>query len=98
MKPPAADLRIVMAQLDFLVGDIVANTEKIIAACDRARDELGADVIVFPELAVTGYPPEDLLFRSHFIEHVAAAIDRLCQVISGITAIIGYPVQQENAL
>ena len=98
MKPPAADLRIVMAQLDFLVGDIVANTEKIVAACDRARDELGADVIVFPELAVTGYPPEDLLFRSHFIEHVAAAIDRLCQVISGITAIIGYPVQQDNAL
>jgi NAD+ synthase (glutamine-hydrolysing) len=83
------DLRIVMAQQDFLVGAVEANADLILAACARARDELAADVIVFPELALTGYPPEDLLFRAHFIQHVEHAMERLCAGISGITAILG---------
>ena len=53
----STDLRIVMAQLNFMVGDIHSNAERIIAASLRARDELAADAIVFPELALTGYPP-----------------------------------------
>ncbi len=92
------DLRVVMAQQDFLVGDIRANTDKILAACVRARDEMQADAVVFPELALTGYPPEDLLFRPHFIEHVEAAVAHLCREITGITAIIGYPLQESEAL
>jgi len=87
-----------MAQQDFLVGAVEANTAQILAACKRARDELAADVIVFPELAVTGYPPEDLLFRAHFIEHVEHAMERLCAGISGITAIVGYPLRQAEGL
>jgi len=92
------DLRIVMAQQDFLVGAIDANADQILAACEQARDEMAAQVIVFPELALTGYPPEDLLFRGHFIEHVEQAMDRLCAGISGITAIVGYPLRQADGL
>ena len=68
------------------------------AACDEARDAHAADVVVFPELALTGYPPEDLLFRLHFMEHVQVAIGRLCRQISGITAIVGCPLQEEGQL
>ena len=50
-----------MAQLDFLVGDIPGNAGKVIAAAQEARERLAADLIVFPELTLTGYPPEDLL-------------------------------------
>lgn len=93
-----ADLRIVMAQLDFLVGAIDANTDKVIAACRQARDELGADAIVFPELALTGYPPEDLLFRPHFIDSVETAVDRLVDEVEGIVAIVGHPLTEAGAL
>ncbi len=73
MNPsPQVDLRIVMAQQNYLVGDIHSNARQILAACVHARDKLGADAIVFPELSLTGYPPEDLLLRPHFIEHVDA--------------------------
>jgi NAD+ synthase (glutamine-hydrolysing) len=91
-------LRIVMAQQDYLVGAIEANAGKILAACNEARDELAADVIVFPELALTGYPPEDLLLRPHFIGQVEAAVAHLCEAITGITAVIGYPLQQDTLL
>ncbi|MEZ5542461.1 MAG: NAD+ synthase [Pseudomonadota bacterium] len=91
-------LRIVMAQLDFLVGAIDANARRILAACTEARDRHAADVVVFPELALTGYPPEDLLFRPHFMEHVQAALERLCGRIHGITAIIGAPLLEGRLL
>ena len=80
-----------MAQLDFMVGDIRRNSEKIVAASLRARDELGADCIVFPELALTGYPPEDLLLRPAFITRVNDALAALSPRIEGIHAIVGYP-------
>jgi len=87
-----------MVQQDFLVGDIYANASKILQISLQARDELAADIVVFPELALTGYPPEDLLFRPHFLEHVDAAVDYLRQKITGIAAIIGYPLRQQNGL
>jgi NAD+ synthase (glutamine-hydrolysing) len=95
---PQADVRIVMAQQDFLVGAVDANADKIIAASIKARDELGAHAIVFPELAVTGYPPEDLLFRKHFLDRADAAIDRLCREVGGITLIVGHPWRSEGRL
>ncbi|MGB5438521.1 MAG: NAD+ synthase, partial [Gammaproteobacteria bacterium] len=94
----SADLRIVMAQLNFMVGDIRSNTERVIAASVEARDRLAADAIVFPELTLTGYPPEDLLLRAHFIEHVEAAVERLCREISGIAVIVGYPLEEAGEL
>jgi len=93
-----ADLRVVMAQQNYAVGDIYANTHQILTACVHARDIMSADAIVFPELALTGYPPEDLLLRPHFIEHVDAAVESLRQEICGITAIIGYPLKQPDGL
>jgi predicted amidohydrolase len=65
-----------MAQLDFLVGDIARNAERIIAAAAEARDRLHADLIVFPELTLTGYPPEDLLLRPAFIAQVEPALQQ----------------------
>jgi len=87
-----------MAQQDFLVGDIYANASRILQSCVQARDELQADMIVFPELTLTGYPPEDLLFRPHFLEHVEQAVAYLRQRITGIAAIIGYPLQEQGEL
>jgi NAD+ synthase (glutamine-hydrolysing) len=94
----STDLRIVMAQLNFMVGDIHSNTDRIIAASIRARDKLAADAIVFPELAITGYPPEDLLLRVHFIERVEEAVERICREVRGITVITGYPLEEAGDL
>jgi len=93
-----SDLRVVMAQQDFLVGDIYANANRVLQASIQARDEIHADMIVFPELTLTGYPPEDLLFRPHFLEHVEAAVDYLRQKITGIVAVVGYPLKQQDEL
>ncbi|MDQ2995301.1 MAG: NAD+ synthase, partial [Pseudomonadota bacterium] len=85
------NLTIIMAQLNFLVGDIEGNSQKMINHLEKARDELGGDVIIFPELAITGYPPEDLLFRNGLYPRVTAALDRLKQATTGIEVIVGYP-------
>ncbi|MFP8966591.1 NAD+ synthase [Pokkaliibacter sp. CJK22405] len=95
MKP---GLRIVMAQLDFLVGDIPGNTEKVIHAAHEARDRLGADVVAFPELTLTGYPPEDLLLRPSLQLRVSKALQRLQDEVQGIGIIIGYPWREPEGL
>ena len=92
MAAAFSSLRVVMAQLDFLVGDIAGNTDQIINAAAEARDRLHADLIVFPELTLTGYPPEDLLLRPDFIAQTESALHRLCEAIQGITAIVGCPL------
>ena len=84
-------LRCVMAQLDLLVGDVEGNTSRIIKAANRAREELGADLVMLPELAVSGYPPEDLLFHSGLRTQVARSIERLKSEVRGITLVTGYP-------
>lgn len=89
-------LNIVMAQLNFLVGDIEGNTAKIIAQMQRARDELKGDVVVFPELAITGYPPEDLLLRPGLYTRVSAALDKLISTVQGIDVIVGFPWFDDN--
>ena len=91
-------LRIVMAQLNMLVGDVSSNVEKIRLAADRARDEFKADVIVFPELAITGYPPEDLLLRPGLHLRILKGLEQLKLSIQGITAIIGLPLQASGSL
>ena len=80
-----------MAQLNFLVGDIEGNTTRIINAANEARDKLNADLIIFPELAITSYPPEDLLLRPGLYLRVEEQIDRLLTLIRGIDVIVGYP-------
>jgi NAD+ synthase (glutamine-hydrolysing) len=81
----------VLAQLNLCVGDIDENATKIIAACGRARDEFKADLVVFPELAVTGYPPEDLLFRPGLHRRVSHALSRIRAASHGIAVVLGHP-------
>ena len=92
-RPDHAVLRLVMAQVDLLVGDVSANTGRVIESAHRARDELNADLIVFPELTLTGYPPEDLLLRPGLQLLVDAALDRIRTEISGIHMLVGHPEQ-----
>ncbi|MCU7812638.1 MAG: hypothetical protein KZQ77_15630, partial [Candidatus Thiodiazotropha sp. (ex Notomyrtea botanica)] len=79
-------LKFQIAQLNFLVGDIEGNAQKII---DTAESAIGkADIIVFPELALTGYPPEDLLLRDHFIRRVERAIALIVARVNGIHLVV----------
>ncbi|MHB9037857.1 MAG: NAD+ synthase [Armatimonadota bacterium] len=82
-------LRIALAQLNMTVGDIDGNTRKIIDNIALAR-ERGADLVVFPELAVTGYPPEDLLLKQGFVDDNVAALKSIAAETQGITAIVGF--------
>ena len=86
-----ATLRIVMAQLNTLVGDIEGNADKVIAAARRGRDEFSADAILFPELTLSGYPPEDLLLRPGLHRRVLEALARVAREVSGIDVVLGYP-------
>ncbi len=92
-RPDHAVLRLAMAQIDLLVGDVSANTERVIESAHRARDELDADLIVFPELTLTGYPPEDLLLRPGLQALVDTALDRIRTQLSGIHVLVGHPEQ-----
>jgi NAD+ synthase (glutamine-hydrolysing) len=79
-----------LCQLDPTVGDIAANEAAIAASIERAR-ELGAGMVLFGELSVTGYPPEDLLYKEHFLRDARAAVDRLAAQTQGLIAIVGFP-------
>jgi NAD+ synthase (glutamine-hydrolysing) len=92
------NLRIVLAQLNLLVGDVSGNVAQMIAAAQRARDELKAHVIVFPELALTGYPPEDLLLRPDLTARVETGLGELMPHAAGIEMIVGYPKRQYGKL
>ena len=91
-------LRIAIAQINLLVGDIEGNAERILEWIQRARDEMQADVIVFPELSLTGYPPEDLLLRPGMHERVSAALQRIQAEVEGITALVGYPEKSDHGI
>lgn len=84
-------LRIALAQFDFPVGAVDKNAERIIELVAQARDELGADVVLFPELAVSGYPPEDLLLRPGFLADCERALERIARGVRGIVAVVGWP-------
>lgn len=88
---PMASIRIAMAQFDFPVGDVAGNTERIIEMIGQARDEYGAELVMFPELAVSGYPPEDLLLRPGFLYECEQAMTRIAAACRGITAVVGWP-------
>ncbi len=94
----SARLRVALGQLNLLVGDVAGNASKMIAAARRARDELKADVVLFPELALTGYPPEDLLLRPDLSVRVELALGEMLKNIAGIDVILGYPKRQYGKL
>lgn len=91
-------LRIAMAQLDMLVGDITKNTQSVIDAANKARDEEKADVVVFPELTLTGYPPEDLLLRPSLDPRIESALARILEEVRDIHVVVGYPRRIDGEL
>jgi NAD+ synthetase len=84
-------LRIAMAQFDFPVGAVDANAARIETLIAHARDVHRADIVLFPELAISGYPPEDLLQRPAFLAACAGALERIARTVHGIVAVVGHP-------
>lgn len=89
-------LIIVGAQINLLVGDIEGNTQLIINTANRAYRESKADVVLFPELAITSYPPEDLLFRPALYQRVHQALQQIAEEVKHTTIVVGYPDFQES--
>jgi NAD+ synthase (glutamine-hydrolysing) len=88
-------LRIALAQINTTVGDIRGNAAKILEGVERAR-EAGARLVLFPELAVTGYPPEDLLLRPSFVAENIEAWRAVASSVKGITAVVGFADRDER--
>lgn len=84
-------LKVALAQVDLAVGDVAGNTAKIIDYATRARDSARADLVVFPELSVCGYPPEDLLFHAGLRHSVERAVAEIRDKVFGIAVLIGFP-------
>ena len=82
-------LRLALCQLDTVVGDIDGNVERVLAELARAEEQ-GADLVAFPELALTGYPPEDLLLKPAFVADNLAAVERVALATSGCAAVVGF--------
>ncbi len=87
-------MKIALAQIDTHVGAIDANTAKVLQYAHQARDEHGADIVLFPELALSGYPPEDLLLHGGMRRRVEEALARVRDEVSGIAICVGYPEYQ----
>ena len=83
------DFRLALAQINPTVGDIQGNTAKMLEYVDRAR-AARADLIAFPELSITGYPPDDLLFKPSFLKDNLAAMQEVVQASHGIAVVVGY--------
>jgi len=84
-------LTIALAQNDFQVGHITGNRDRIIALIHDARDRLGADLLVLPELSLTGYPPEDLVLRPGFMRRSEQALAEIASEVRGIDVLVGHP-------
>lgn len=84
-------LRFALAQLNLLVGDVQGNTARVISTAHRARADLACDFVVFPELTLSGYPPEDLLFHRGFQRQVEDALDSVRREAVDTGVIVGYP-------
>jgi NAD+ synthase (glutamine-hydrolysing) len=89
-------MRVALAQINATVGDIAGNEAKVREQLARAR-EAGAQLALFPELAVTGYPPEDLLLKEHFLADARAAVERIAGDARGIVALVGFPERADDA-
>ena len=89
-------LRLALAQINATVGDVDGNAELISEAIGEAR-EAGAQLVLLPELCLSGYPPEDLLLRADFLESVSAALESVASEVSEIVALVGFPERSEHA-
>src|SRR3989339_1296237 len=92
-----AKIRVGLAQINTTVGDLPGNSEKIIRYMDKARDH-GCDIAVFPELALCGYLPEDLLLKPYFIQKNREYLDKIIEKSGSIFAIVGFPCLEKGKL
>jgi len=90
-----APLRLALAQINARVGDIEGNAKRIREQTAAAVDA-GAELVLFPELALTGYPPEDLLLKEHFLRHAREALEELAAETRDIVALVGFPERTED--
>ena len=88
-------LRVALAQINTRVGDLEGNVAKIAESIAEARDA-GAELVLFPELAITGYPPEDLLLKEHFLQAATEAVSELAAEAEGIVALVGFPERADD--
>ena len=95
MAGAPASLRIALAQINPTVGDLDGNAAKIREMSDRALSE-GAALVVFPELTLTGYPPEDLLLKTHFLDAAGWALEELAAATEGIVTLVGFPERADD--
>jgi NAD+ synthase (glutamine-hydrolysing) len=95
MSPGQDLLRVALAQINPTVGDIDGNAAKIAERIAEARDQ-GAALVVFPELTLSGYPPEDLLLKTSFLDRVSATLTELAAQTRGIVALVGFPESAED--
>jgi NAD+ synthase (glutamine-hydrolysing) len=91
----AIHLRLALAQIDPTVGDIEGNSRLISESIDQARDR-SAQLVLLPELCLSGYPPEDLVLRRDFLEAVREALEALAEEVEGIVALVGFPERMER--
>ena len=84
-------MRIALAQLNLLVGDVAGNTRRVLETAAHARDTLGARLVVFPELTLTSYPPEDLLLHAGLRARVEDALASLVAELTGVAVLVGFP-------
>jgi len=84
-------LRIALAQINLLVGDVRGNAQRVIASAQRARSEQAADLVLYPELALSGYPPEDLLFHRGFRRQVEAGLAQVRAASTDTALMVGFP-------
>lgn len=89
------NVTVVMGQIDPIVGDISGNVDLIVAAAQKAKTLHQADIIVFPEMTITGYPPEDLLLREGLYAQINSALNQLCEQVKDIICVVGYPMMDD---
>ncbi len=91
-------LKLLIAQVNLLVGDVSGNAAKVVEVARRARDVHGVHAVVFPELTLTGYPPEDLLLRPELNRRVEKALSELAGAVPELALVVGYPRRVDGAL
>ena len=91
-------LRIALAQLDLLVGDVHGNATRVIDTARQARADLKADLVLFPELSLSGYPPEDLLLHRGFRRQIEAGLAKVREEVQDVSVMIGFPEYAGTAI
>jgi NAD+ synthase (glutamine-hydrolysing) len=91
----ATHLRLALAQINTSVGDVEGNVRLITESIERARDA-GAQLVLLPELCLSGYPPEDLVLRRDFLDAVRGGLDQIASGVDGIVAVVGFPELRER--